>query len=193
MRPPCIVPNDSALSASLPPPPPNDRGIDSTVPAAARERAGRHEGGCGAERQMAPARCLCPPEPFVLNLGMAKYILQYLAQSRVSLHLHDSLPTCISVLAYRNHISTPLYFSGDTHKEINHFSASHISPASVHSLHVRPLICQSPYPPLPSDCRALYVSISDSPPPSIAIILVWPHRITNISIILRYSRRFAHE
>ena len=131
MHPPCIVPNDSALSASLPPPPPNDWGIDSTVPAAARERAGRHEGGCGAERQMAPAMCLCPPEPFVLNLGMAKYILQYLAQSRVSLHLHDSLPTCTSVLAYRNHISTPLYFSGDTQRNQSLFRITHISSISA--------------------------------------------------------------
>lgn len=119
---------------ALPPPPPNDRGIDRIVPAAARERAGRHEGGCGAERQMGPcdvARCLCPPEPFALNPATAKYILQYLAQSRVSLHLHDSLPTCTSVLAYHNHISTPLYFSGDTQRNQSLFRITHISSISA--------------------------------------------------------------
>jgi hypothetical protein len=122
---------------------------------------------------------------------MGKYsvylLLPYLAQSRVSLCLHDSFPTRTSVLASHNH----------THPTILHTQrnrslfASRISPASVHSLHVRPPIHQSPYPPLPSACRVPYVSKTDSSPPSIAIILVWPHRITHIRNILRYSCRLC--
>ena len=116
----------------LPPPPPTDRGIDRTVPAAARERAGRHEGGCGAERQMAPATCLCPPEPFVLNLGMAKYILQYLAQSRVSLHLHDSplhLYLCSSIS--QSHLRPTILLRRYTQRNQSLFRITHISSISA--------------------------------------------------------------
>lgn len=115
---------------------------------------------------------------------MGKYILLYLAQSRVSLHLHDSplhLYLCSSIS--QSHLRPTILRT----QRIQSLFASRISPASVRCLHVRPLICQSPYPPLPSACRVPYVSKIDSSPPSIAIILVWPHRITHIRNILRYS------
>ena len=115
---------------------------------------------------------------------MGKYILLYLAQSRVSLCLHDSPlhPYLCSSISQSHLRPTILH----TQRNQSLF-ASRISPASVHCLHVRPLICQSPYPPLPSACRVPYVSKTDSSPPSIAIVLVWPHRITHIRNILRYS------
>lgn len=96
-------------------------------------RPERLDGLFGTKAAVEPkGKCaLCPPEPFALNLGMAKHILQYLAQSRVSLHLHDSLPTCPSVLAYRNHISNPLYFSGDTQRNQSLFRITHISSISA--------------------------------------------------------------